>query len=217
VTAALHLYAVLDAPPDPLPARGAFGEQLVEIDVSSLVAVAGALESPPDDGPAAALAHAELVEALARGARAVLPSRFGTRFDGVDALEQAVGAEAESLSSALDSVRDCVEIAVTAAFPPSDPSDPQSGREYLERRLAETKVVDALVEGVHRLLESRARDARLVHGVAPLRFSAAYLVERDEAAAFLAFADALGDAAGVRLVSSGPWPPYSFTTQGEAA
>jgi hypothetical protein len=217
MSSSLHLYAVLDRPPDPIPAHGAFGERLVAVHASSLVAVAGALESTPEAEPAAALAHAELVEALARRARAILPSRFGVRFDGAEALAEAVDADASSLRSALASVRDCVEVGLTAVFPLSQPDEPRSGREYLERRLAETQAIDALVRDVHRPLEQQARDARLTHGIAPLRFSAAYLVERDEVDAFLVLADEVGSAPEIRLVQSGPWPPYSFATAGEGA
>jgi hypothetical protein len=216
VSAELHLYALLDAPPAAAPPRGAFGEALVSVDAGFAVAVAGAVPSEPSNtvllGEEGALAHAATVAALAGQSPAVLPSRFGVRFADEDALRSALQAERAQLLDGLAAVRGCVEVAVTAVFPPQEPEPaPLSGREYLERRLAQARRVDALVEAVHRPLAARARDSRLDRGIAPLRFSASYLVERDDAEDVAAAADDLARTLpDVDLVRGGPWPPYSF-------
>ena len=145
MSAQLHLYALLDEPPEAPPLRGAFGERLLQVEASSLVAVAGELDAAPRDDQAAAVAHAGLVETLGERARSLLPSQFGVRFESVEELRATLDAESERLRSALAAVRDCVEIGLTAVFPAeSPPAAPRTGREYLGRRVDASRRLDRL-------------------------------------------------------------------------
>jgi hypothetical protein len=92
-------------------------------------------------------------------------------------------------------VRGTVEVAVRVAAAPGASADPA-------RALA----------AVHHPLAERARAAtcRVRAGGDLLR--GAYLVERREVEAFAAgVAELQDDLADLRLLCTGPWPPYSFT------
>ena len=203
----LILYAIADRQlPAPLP-PGASGEPLVQIEADGVVGVAGIVEQAPETTTEAAVEHGRVVDALAGRADPLLPARFGSAHVSPEALADALCAHRNALASALRSVEGCVEVGVRGVTAPHEPEEaPASGREYLERRRAAV----GLVERVHGPLAAQARAARLERGSG---FAAAYLVPRDELETFL---DAVRDADGpeLALVSSGPWPPYSFAGTG---
>ena len=208
---ALHLYALLAEPIGELPVGG-FGEPLVEVEAGSIVAVAGAFDRLPATDEGSALAHARVVEDLARRADALLPGRFGERYDSREALADAVGSRAPALRAALDSVRRCAEIGLRAHFAAdAGAAPPASGREYLLRRRDEALRLREIVESVHRPLAARARDVVADESLAPLRLRASYLVSRDAAGSFLEEARSLASgSSGAEVVVFGPWAPYSF-------
>ena len=203
----LILYAIADRHlASPLPS-GAEGEPLVQLDVDGVVGIAGIVERAPQPTAQAAVAHGGVVEALGGRADPLLPARFGSTHASPEALADALRANHEALAAALRDVAGCVEIGVRGVPAESGPEDaPATGREYLARRRAAADLVDR----VHGPLSSQARAARLEAGPA---FAAAYLVPRDELEAFLDAVRA-ADAPELALVSSGPWPPYSFAGVG---
>jgi gas vesicle protein GvpL/GvpF len=192
--------------PSPLP-PGAEGEPLVQLEVEGVVGIAGAVEATPEPIAAAAVAHGRVVEALAGLADPVLPARFGSVHPSPEALADALASNSDALAAALRAVEGCVEVGVRGIPSAPEPENaPANGREYLERRRAAV----GLVERVHEPLAAQARAARLERGSG---FAASYLVPREELDAFL---DAVREADGpeLALVSSGPWPPYSFAGVG---
>jgi hypothetical protein len=201
----LILYAVAECPlPSPLP-PGALGEPLVQLDADGIVGLAGAVEQAPEPSEAAVLAHARVVEALAELSDPLLPARFGSLHRTPEALADALRREAETLAAALRAVEGCVEVGVRGVAPETGFEEPPaSGKEYLERRRAEAK----LVERVHGPLAAQARAARLERDRV---FAASYLVPRDRLDDFLgAVRTRAEDEPELGLVCSGPWPPYSF-------
>jgi uncharacterized protein (DUF2342 family) len=165
------------------------------------------VEGTPEPSVAAAVAHGRVVEALAGLADPVLPARFGSVHASPEALADALASNSDALAAALRAVEGCVEVGVRGVLSAPEPGNaPASGREYLERRHAAV----GLVERVHEPLVAKARAARLERGSG---FAASYLVPRGELDAFL---DAVREADGpeLALVSSGPWPPYSFAGVG---
>jgi hypothetical protein len=201
------LYAIADRRlPSPLP-EGANGEPLVQLDCDGVVGIAGIAEHAPEPTAAAAIEHGRVVEALADLADPLLPARFGAVHASPEELAEALRANRDALAAALRTVRGCVEVGVRGVPVQREPEQaPASGREYLERRGAAAD----LVERVHGPLSAQARAARLDRSSG---FAASYLVPRGELDAFL---DAVRDADGpeLALVSSGPWPPYSFAGVG---
>jgi hypothetical protein len=170
------------------------------------------------DTAVSALDFAAAVARLRDAAPSLLPARLGEAFAHEDALRSALAVNADRLHRALEQVRGCLEIGISASFTEHAPlSSGASGRDYLESRAADLHLIERLVADVHEPLARRSRDARLQQAHAPLRFAAAYLVERSRLDAFHARAEELASTwTEPTIVVAGPWPPYSFTSMEEA-
>lgn len=177
----IELLAITD---DPAPLRPPL--RLVPAGEVGVV-VAPAAEEEAD---AEALWQREsLLEELMRE-RALLPVRYGTRVEDDAAVAAAVAPRAGELAAALERVRGAVEVSVRAV-PAGDP-DPGAA------------------EAVHERLAAMAREHARHEGPELLR--AAYLVENAEVDGFVAAVRALQhEHAGLSILCTGPWPPYSFT------
>jgi hypothetical protein len=169
--------------------------------------------------------HESVVESIMRQCDAVLPARFGTRFADEDALDEVLARHAEPLAAGVQRVRGCVELGLRVLWQPpeqkpSTATDPTTtGRAYMLARLADERHRRATREQAERIatdlyaaLAPRARDStRRVMPTADVLMSAAYLVPRDAAEAFAACARDLSAAhPHLRLLCTGPWPPYHF-------
>jgi hypothetical protein len=194
--------------------------------VIELVAITDAAGSPPERPPlrlvqsgrlAAVCAPAQereltpealwererLVESLMEE-RDLLPVRYGTRVRDEREAERALSEREHELSEALDRVRGAVELSVRAI---GDRSPPASGTEFIRGR--------AEVAALHERLSLVARDgARRPARAAGELLRAAYLVDRGALDDFVSLVERLqAESEGsLRLLCTGPWPPYSFTS-----
>ena len=144
-------------------------------------------------------------------ARDLLPVRYGTRVADEAAAADALAERREELEAGLARVRGAVELAVrvhaddAAPAPSADVTAPGAGGEYLRARIGRSHAAAEL----HEPLAALARDSVVQPGAELLR--AAYLVERDRVAEFVARVRALQDERPeLAVVCTGPWPPYSF-------
>ena len=166
----------------------------------------------------AVLAHARVVEALVARSEALLPARFGRGFRDEATLREAIEGRAASLRDALAQVRGCVEVGVRVlAAEPTSPPAAESGRAYMEARLARTEESERLARELHEPLAALARATTRTVGATPrLLLSGAYLVEPGALDAFRRRVSELEAAhAELTFVTTGPWPPYSFAPGGE--
>jgi Gas vesicle synthesis protein GvpL/GvpF len=208
----IDLFAITDDPAPPLPT------------VAPLSAVAShglALVCAPaahvEVSPEVLWRHEEVVEALMED-RDLLPVRFGTRLDDETAAARALGERHEALASALDRVRGAVELSVRVLGERSgeadpDPPDPVTGAEYLRAKAAAAAGERSALRSVHEPLASRARESkRLAARDRHELLRAAYLVDRSAVEPFVEQVSRLQHAnPRLRLLCTGPWPPYSFT------
>jgi Gas vesicle synthesis protein GvpL/GvpF len=205
----IELYAITDAAAPPLPRVAS----LRAVPAGGLAAVCA--QARDEDVTAEALwRHEEIVETLMRD-RDLLPVRYGTRFGGDDAVARAIGERRGELSAALEQVRGAVELAlrvhVTGSVP-EPPSDETSGTEYL-RAKARAAALEKRVAGVvDEALRPLARESVRRPARAPSEaLRAAYLVDRGAVERFRGRVAELADAnPALRLLCTGPWPPYSF-------
>lgn len=212
---------------------GVGGARVRVLALGSLAAVV----SEPRDADVAAneenlLAH-NRVNAAALAVTTPIPCRFGTRA-APERLADYVSANAAALSSALARVRGCVEMSVklmskaegtgpeTEVESDADAAVGAAGagtafllkkrREILGEEGARRRAEEAaawLKAGVGEL--SREADARLSPSEA-IFVRAAHLVERERVAEYRTRLRALAAARrDLRLLTSGPWPPYSFS------
>jgi hypothetical protein len=166
----------------------------------------------------AVLAHARVVEGLVQRSAALLPARFGRGFRDEAALREAIEGRAVTLREALAQVRGCVEVGVRVlAEESAPPPAAESGRAYMEARLARAEESERLADELHEPLAALARAATRTVGATPrLLLSGAYLVEAGELETFRRRVSELEAAhPELTVVTTGPWPPYSFAPGGK--
>lgn len=210
---AVYLYAITDNRPQRLPE---------EIDVLTVDGIVGVYGSKADEELQATeanlWAHEAVVESLMEEG-AVLPARFGTVLQSVDRLRDELMSRQEEFALALDRVRGRVELGVRAAWPQRVLVDmpAESGRGYLARKLEQQRAAADATSSVHEPLALIAVDSTVrVLQIPCLTLVGSYLVDRGDVERFRAEAERLAGAlAGAQLACTGPWPPYSFTSQEE--
>ena len=148
------------------------------------------------------------------------PPVRAVRSDGLTALyapsdpRDATLEDLRRLAASLDRVRGAAELAVRA-HPRRQDADPParggSGHDYMSGKARQLEAARA----VHEPLAQVARDSVIRPGPELLR--AAYLVDRGAVERFVAVVRRLQDAhAGLDVLCTGPWPPYSFAEGGKA-
>ena len=178
--------------------------------------------------------HERVVEALMER-HALLPARFGTTFADDARLNAALTLHHDALAEGLDRVRGCVELGVRVlGEPPAVAEAPNalgastevSGRAYMlalaeqDRRRREAEGQAAAVSAaVHERLAAIARESTSRPLLTPeLVLSAAYLVERGRVGEFRQrVAELSAEHPQVRVLCTGPWPPYHFVPSIDAA
>jgi hypothetical protein len=181
--------AITDHPGPPLPEIAA---DVRTVPAGRLEALCAEVEQS-EVTPEALWRHEEVVEALMED-RDLLPVRYGTHLPNEAGVVSAVAERHDALLAALDRVRGAVEASLRVAAAPGADPPPEAA------------------ERVHEQLAPLARDATLLDaGTSPDLLRGAYLVDRDATGAFTAAVARLQDAhPELRLLCTGPWPPYSF-------
>lgn len=153
--------------------------------------------------------------------RTVLPARFGTTLPDAGAVEQWLAGRHDRLADGLRRVSGAVELGVRAGWAedgtaaPNPPSGANPGTEYLLGRLDRRRRAGQIADEIDAAVGALARQrSRRILARPEIPVSAAYLVARPRVEEFLARCHSLQERiAQVRLVCTGPWPPYSFVTR----
>ena len=207
----IELYAITDNPGPPLPD---VAPPLALVPVDGLAAVCTAA-ADADVSAETLWRHEEVVEALMAD-RDLLPVRYGTRLEDEHAVARAVEERRDELAAALDRVRGAVELSVrvvAAGTAPESPpaADASSGAEYLRLRSRADASRERAARALHEPLSALARASVEGRPRPPELFRAAYLVERGAVESFAAEVAGVQEAnAGLGILCTGPWPPYSF-------
>jgi hypothetical protein len=234
-----YVYAIVgrDTPLPSIPAGK--GAELSLVPWRELAAVTGRMV---DDGSSitmkAVLHHEAVVEAVRQQGRA-LPVRFGTAFRDAASVASALAERYEPLTAELGRLGDKVELSLTAlwaaprcgqepAYPTREdavPAGQSPGAQYLHARAAELRRDEARRERAKRVAHELERD--LGGLVLERRVSlcpsprvvvrAAYLLDPARVGDFkTAFERIHGTRAELRVLLTGPWPPYSFVRRTHA-
>lgn len=238
----MYLYAITDQPEAPIPAGpGLKGASLLSLVYREIAAVVSPLAAAGVQATEVNIRrHEAVVEALMAD-RAVLPVRFGAVLEDEPAVQAALAAHYAGFVADLDRVRGRVEIGLRVLWneeeqasrragqqgsaPPrtSAPLHTGSGRTYLMARLEQERRVQAereraeeLAAELHTPLARLAAESTHQLLVTPrMLLTAAYLVERNQMAAFQQEVEALGVVyPALHFLCTGPWPPHSFVTAG---
>ena len=191
---------------------------LRRVTVGEITAVVQIVRRPPKPTPRALRAFDRRIASLDKSATAILPVRFGTGIADLEELTFILEARQQALRRTLRSVRGRVQMTVriidsqlpspNSQLPEPEPQPAASGAEYLKRRAAERDIAGfgPLRAAVRRWVkdervEKRERVASVYH-----------LVPRGSVPAYRRALEAAARAARLRIVVSGPWPPYAFAT-----
>ena len=218
----VYVYALLgEAPP---PGAGLREEPLRVVRVGELVAAVGDMTDPPVVSEATLRAHDAVVRRLADAVDAILPVRFGSLLSE-SSLADLLTARAPELSEALALVAGRAQMTLRVLGETSAPAEtPRDdacadalgpGARYLAARRAEWRRARAAPEltPLRPVLAALVRAERVTrHDTPPLLASVYHLIDRGAAAAYrAAIEDA--DLGAVRVVATGPWPPYAFAPE----
>jgi hypothetical protein len=238
VDSACYVYAIVGRD-TPLPASHARGvSDLAMISCGELAAVTRRVPAG-DSVPVtveAVLHHEAVVEAMRQYGR-TLPVRFGTVFREATAVAAALMERYETLAADLDRLGDKVELSLTALWAAAAPGNGEpseeipragqsAGAHYLYARAAQLRRAETLKERARAVAEELDRALREVVvleqrvSLAPrprVAIRTAYLLDSAEVDAFrVAFEAVRRSRADVRVLLTGPWPPYSFVKQNAA-
>jgi hypothetical protein len=219
----LYLYAICGWPTAPLPAHTGVGATpLLSISHADLAAIVSVVAAPPAPDEQVVMAHEVVVEALMQE-RTLLPVRFATCLPDEAAVRALLDSRAASFRANLTRLAGCVELSVRGLLrappevPPVDTSNLSPGRAYIAQRRAEAQAqasIRTAAEAVHQQLTPLAQAAILGPSRGPLLpLNAAYLLPRTDIALFQAAVQRISADNALRLLCTGPWPPYSFVTE----
>ena len=175
-------------------------------------------EEATEDSPLAVLAryHDAVVRAVFEH-EPVLPMRFGTVLDGIDAAVRLLGARHEEARAWLERVDGRREWGVRVRSAARTPADLEglSGTAYLAQRRQRLANTDSARRGaatLHEALTRCAAETTCRDAAGGLLLEAAYLVDTAAEHDFRAEIERLTAELGLTAEITGPWPPYSFTS-----
>ena len=217
-----------------LPAAGIGGDaELAMVPCGALAAVTGRMDAGAVRVTTEAVLHHEAIVEAVRRQGPALPVRFGTVFRDATSVASALAQRYEPLAADLHRLGDKVEMGLTAMWGESPsreptagattgertPAAPGAGARYLYARAAAARHDAALKENARAV----ARELDLVLGALALErresllptprvaVRTAYLLDPAGVGAFrAAFDEVRGNRDDLRLLLTGPWPPYSF-------
>jgi hypothetical protein len=215
---ALLVYAVCRPPRKGIAAAGMRGEPLALFGAEGLAAVTGDLPRPPKPTVPTLRKYDAVLRALAEELPAVLPARFGTCMASSEELAFVLRARDASLRAALRDVRGRVQMTLRSVVPagsedvppPGAAPDRASGLAYLRSLAAEAsraRDVPALAP-VIAAVRGWVRAERVVRSGQVA--SVYHLIPRGSVQAYARAARSAAEAAGVRVVLTGPFPAYAF-------
>jgi gas vesicle protein GvpL/GvpF len=218
----LYLYAVTESPtpPELLGLRGSPLRTVGEAGLFAIVSEHEELRIQPTEDDL--WAHDGVVEALMDEA-SVLPVRLGSLMADDAGVLAFLRERRHEFELALERVRGAVELGVRAAMAPEDAVEPEPedaagaagpGTEYMHARLRRERRGTEASSRIHQPLASLARAStfRVSARERPL-LHAAYLVDRERVEDFMARVDELDTQSEALIVCTGPWPPYSFSSE----
>lgn len=228
----IYLYAIATigatAPP-----TGLLGALVAELTHGALRAVFSPLDAAPPTTPEMVWQHEHVIESL-MAERAVLPVRFGTLLSCEAALQELLAARYATFHADLERIGRQVEVGLRVLSAddatPASPTKPtiaytSSGRAYMAARLAveraereRTAQAAGLAEAIHAPLAALAsQSAQRTLLTERLILSAAYLIDPAQLVSFQERVAQLQDQhPTLRLLGTGPWPPYSFVSPPDA-
>jgi hypothetical protein len=210
---ALYLYAIVSSRPRATLGRGLARQPLAVVPAAGAHVIVERAGAPAITAPNLR-AHDRVVRRIARACTAVLPFRFGSVVADRAALASLLAPIAPSVERALELVEGCVQFTLRvygrAAPAPRPSRGAGPGTRFMNARLRARQVPE--VEPVTAAVAPLVRATRVErHDREPLLASVYHLVPRAEMRRYRAAVRSASRALdGVRVETTGPWPPYAF-------
>jgi gas vesicle protein GvpL/GvpF len=223
------VYALVSPAPGRFSLTGMAGERLRVITVDRIGAVVGELRRAPAPSVRNLRRYAAAIEAIALRVPAILPARFATTVADRDELAFILRSRRATLRAGLRAVRARSQMTIRllvesesgdAPFPSRSRVTRRTrlrlgygatqGTQYLQQRMAIAAAARAVPlfgpirEAVRRYIKDERVERR--GGVVTIN----HLVSCAATTRYRAAIERAADENGVRLIVSGPWPPYAF-------
>jgi hypothetical protein len=211
----IYVYAVAEELRDIADLTGVQRERLVGVPFGHATVVAGEVAARPPIEPAMLRGQDALVRALHDRAGALLPMRFGTTSGDREEMLRSLEAHADLLTR-LAAVRGCEQMTARAFGASSQVNEPApagaSGTEYLRARAQRQQPAPAL-DILARAAGDLAKDVRIETAGQPGVLGSVYhLIARGRASEYREAIERVArDLTPVRVLVTGPTPPYAFT------
>jgi len=217
----LYVYAIADSTPV-WEGTGLQGARLEAVREGDLIAVVTEHEDlPPQPGEEDLWTHEGVVEQL-MDASTILPLRFGSTVRDRNGLKEVLGQRRHEFTGLIGRLHGAVELGVRARLETSErpavsaasPASGPGGAYLLELAERERGAAEILTQIHGPLTRLARRSRRMPGGLRQGTFKAAYLVDRARIEPFRAqVAELAAEVDGVRITCTGPWPPYSFSSE----
>ncbi len=220
----LHLYAITRSASPPSNIRGIDDSTVQQVEYDGLVLIVSEHDAAPAASMDAVRAHNAVVVSAMTPDVTPVPVRFGQYFSDAAAAVASVSTSHEKWCGLLDRFAGAVEYGVRIfdpATPPVEDRPPAAasagtGTAYLEAIARRRRGPEATIAKVGEVLErdigglvreQRSEPLRTEHGV----LSVAHLLHASNTEPYRAAMERVrAQLPHLRLLSSGPWPPYSF-------
>ena len=222
------VYALVSSPPARLGVAGVAGERLRIVTADRISAVVGEVRRAPAPSVRNLRRYAVVIDSIASKVPAIVPARFGTTVDDPDELTSILRSRRSTLRERLRAVRGRAQMTIRLLG--SDPGDAPyggptptmsrtgvrppygatQGTQYLERRseiAAKARAVpefEPLRDAIRRYIKDERVEKR--GGVVTIN----HLVSRASAARYRDAVERAARDNDVRLIITGPFPPYAF-------
>jgi hypothetical protein len=222
------IYALVSRPPARLTLKGIAGERLRVVTVDRIGAVVGELRRAPSPSVGNLRRYAAVVDSIASRVPAILPARFGTTVTDHDELTFILRSRRSALRQRLRAVRSRAQMTIRLLG--SDPGDESlrgqtpvmsrtgvrppygatQGTQYLQRRREIAARANAVpgFEPIRAAVRRYIKDERIEKrgGIVTIN----HLVPRANAGRYRDAVERTARDNDVRLIVTGPWPPYAF-------
>ena len=225
----LCVYALTAPSSSRVIGTGIAGERLRAITAGRITALAGELRRAPKPTMRNLRRYAAVIDALAERAPAILPARFGTCMTDLDELTFVLRSRQDALRRRLRAVRGRAQMTIRVVLG-SDSGQYGAASQTRVTAVRESDSIPRQHQGsnICNIAQGPRHAAREIPGFEPIRTAAKrwlkderiekrsgvatvnHLIPRSSASAYRAAVERAGARAGVRLVVSGPHPPYAF-------
>jgi hypothetical protein len=207
----IYLYAIADGLRGVDDLRGVTGEPLSLLTLESLTVIAGDVRASPPLHATVLAEQDRVVRALHKQSAALLPMRFGTMYDSVDAAARAIKTRGPALRDALACVNACDQMTLRILGKSVvEARAASSGTEYLRNRaaLATPSAIAPLIDALKPLQRATRIEASTTAGVIATAYQ---LIDRGSSDRYVERVQAVAkELTDLTVRISGPSPCYAF-------